>query len=180
MLRYRAVRIPYESLVEENAGATKGDPEFELLDTGAFSGNRYFDIFVEYAKADVEDMLIRITAVNRGPEAATLQILPQLWFRNTWSWGKDLRRPVARKATGRLESACVELQHWQYGKRWLLCAGQPQLLFTEKRDKQHASFRRKKSLTLRERRIPRICDSRQQGGGQSRANGNEGSPSLSA
>src|SRR6266403_307880 len=131
LYKYPQSEFPYESLVEENGKRDKGDPEFELLDTGAFSGNRYFDIFVEYAKADVEDMLIRITAVNRGPEAATLQILPQLWFRNTWSWGKDLRRPVARKATGAPGSACVELQHWQYGKRWLLCAGQPQLLFTE-------------------------------------------------
>src|SRR5437762_3264829 len=131
LYKYPQTEFPYESLVEENRGRGRVDPEFELLDTGAFSGNRYFDIFVEYAKADVEDILIRITAVNRGPEAATLHILPQLWFRNTWSWGRDLRRPVARKATGAPGSTCIELQHWQYGKRWLLCAGQPGLLFTE-------------------------------------------------
>jgi len=64
----------------------------------SFQGNRYFDIFVEYAKADVEDILIRITAVNRGPEPAALHILPQLWFRNTWSWGRDLRRPGRAKS----------------------------------------------------------------------------------
>src|ERR1700736_5307531 len=131
LYKYPQSEFPYESLVEENRRRGRAAPEFELFDTGAFSGNRYFDIFVEYAKADVEDMLIRITAVNRGPEAATLHILPQLWFRNTWSWGKDLRRPVARKATGAPGSACVELQHLQYGKRWLLCAGEPELLFTE-------------------------------------------------
>ena len=131
LYKYPQSEFPYESLVEENRGRGRVDPEFELLDTGAFTGNRYFDIFVEYAKADVEDILIRITAVNRGPEAATLHILPQLWFRNTWSWGRDLRRPVARQATGAPGSTSVELQHWQYGKRWLLCAGQPELFFTE-------------------------------------------------
>jgi Glycosyl hydrolase family 63 C-terminal domain len=131
LYKYPQAEFPYESLVEENRRRGRGEPEFELLDTGVFAENRYFDVFAEYAKADVEDILIKITAVNRGPEAATLHLLPQLWFRNTWSWGKDLRRPLARKAAGVPGSVCVELQHWQYGKRWLLCAGQPELLFTE-------------------------------------------------
>jgi hypothetical protein len=131
LYKYPQAEFPYELLVEENQRRGRGQPEFELLDTGIFSENRYFDLFVEYAKADVEDILIRITAVNRGPEAATLHVLPQFWFRNTWSWGRDLRRPVARKGVDVPGSACVELEHWQYGKRWLLCAGQPQLLFTE-------------------------------------------------
>src|SRR2546426_12278153 len=96
LYKYPQAEFPYETLLEENQRRERGQPEFELLDTGVFSGNRYFDIFVEYAKADVEDILIRLTAVNRGPEAAALHILPQLWFRNTWSWGKDLRRPVVR------------------------------------------------------------------------------------
>jgi len=131
LYKYPQNEFPYERLIEESQRRGRNQPEFELLDTGIFSGNRYFDLFVEYAKADVEDILIRITAVNRGPEAATLHVLPQFWFRNTWSWGKDLRRPVARKAANVPGSACVELQHWQYGKRWLLCAGTPGLLFTE-------------------------------------------------
>jgi hypothetical protein len=76
-------------------------------------------------------MLIKITAINRGPEPATLHVLPSLWFRNTWSWGRDDRRPTARKTDDLENCHCVELQHWQYGKRWLLCDGQPQLLFTE-------------------------------------------------
>src|SRR5229473_2249522 len=118
-------------LVEENRRRGREAPEFELLDTGVFAENRYFDIYVEYAKADVEDILIKITAANRGPEAAALHLLPSLWFRNTWSWGRDLRRPSARAATCVPGSVCAELQHWQYGKRWLLCAGQPELLFTE-------------------------------------------------
>ena len=131
LYKYPQAEFPYQRLVAENARRGRGQPEFELLDTGIFSDGRYFDVFVEYAKADAEDILIRITAFNRGPEAAPLHMLPQFWFRNTWSWGKDLRRPIARMAASPPGTACVELQHWQYGKRWLLSAGNPDLLFTE-------------------------------------------------
>jgi Mannosylglycerate hydrolase MGH1-like glycoside hydrolase domain/Glycosyl hydrolase family 63 C-terminal domain len=131
LYKYPQAEFPYELLVEENQRLGREAPEFELLDSGAFAGNRYFDLFVEYAKADVEDIVIRITAINRGPEPARLHVLPQFWFRNTWSWGRDLRRPVARTAAGVPGSVCAELQHFQYGKRWLLCAGKPELLFTE-------------------------------------------------
>jgi hypothetical protein len=131
LYKYPQVEFPYDALVAENARRGRGQPEFELFDTGVFAENRYFDVYVEYAKADVEDMLIKITAINRGPEPATLHVLPSLWFRNTWSWGRDDRRPTARKTDDLENCHCVELQHWQYGKRWLLCDGQPQLLFTE-------------------------------------------------
>jgi Glycosyl hydrolase family 63 C-terminal domain len=131
LYKYPQAAFPYTQLVEENRRRGKENPEYELLDTGVFAENRYFDVFVEYAKADVEDILIRITAVNRGPEAATLQLLPTLWFRNTWSWGRDARRPSARKGASVPGSVCAELEHWEYGKRWLLCEGQPELLFTE-------------------------------------------------
>src|SRR5437588_2408307 len=131
LYKYPQVEFPYQQLMEENRRRGRGQPEFELLDTGVFSENRYFDVVVEYAKADFEDILIRITAVNRGPEMAALHLLPQFWFRNTWSWGKDLRRPTARAAAIFPGAAKVELEHWQYGKRWLLCGGNPELLFTE-------------------------------------------------
>jgi hypothetical protein len=131
LYKYPQREFPYAQLVEENRRRGREQPEFELLDTGIFAENRYFDIYAEYAKADVEDILIKITAVNRGPEAASLHLLPSFWFRNTWSWGRDLRRPDACVATSVPESVCAELQHWQYGKRWLICAGQPELLFTE-------------------------------------------------
>jgi len=131
LYKYPQAAFPYAQLVAENARRGRTEPEYELIDTGVFAENRYFDVFVEYAKGDVEDILIKITAVNRGPDAATLHLLPSLWFRNTWSWGKDPRRPIARKAVNIENFHCVELQHWQYGKRWLLCEGQPQLLFTE-------------------------------------------------
>ena len=131
LYKYPQAEFPYDALVAENARRDRTQPEFELMDTGVFAENRYFDVFVEYAKADVEDILIKLIVVNRGPEAATLHLLPSLWFRNTWSWGKDNRRPTMRKTVGPENCRCVEVQHWQYGKRWLLCAGQPQLLFTE-------------------------------------------------
>ncbi len=131
LYKYPQAAFPYGQLVEENRRRGKNAPEFELLDTGVFAENRYFDVFVEYAKADVEDIVIRITAVNRAPQSADLHLLPSLWFRNTWSWGRDSRRPSARLATSVPGSVCTELQHWQYGKRWLLCTGQPELLFTE-------------------------------------------------
>ena len=131
LYKYPQKEFPYAQLVEENRRRGRSAPEFELLDTGVFAENRYFDVFVEYAKAGEEDILIQITAVNRGPETAMLHLLPTLWFRNTWSWGRDLRRPLVRVSTSLPDTTCAELQHWQYGKRWLLCAGKPQLLFTE-------------------------------------------------
>jgi hypothetical protein len=131
LYKYPQAEFPYKALADENRRRGRSEPEFELYDTGVFRENRYFDVFAEYAKGSDEDIFIRITAYNRGPEAATLHLLPTLWFRNTWSWGKDLRRPVICRATPVNGILSAELQHWQYGKRWLLAAGQPELLFTE-------------------------------------------------
>src|SRR6266481_213898 len=97
LYKYPQAEFPYKTLADENRQRGRSEPEFELYDTGAFRENRYFDIFAEYAKGSDEDIFIRITACNRGPEAATLHLLPTLWFRNTWSWGMDLRRPVIRR-----------------------------------------------------------------------------------
>src|SRR5574341_44837 len=129
LYKYPQAKFPYDWLIEENRRRDRQSREFELLDTGVFDGNRYFDVFVEYAKADVEDILIRISVANRGPEGAELDLLPAIWFRNTWSWGRDARRPVLRKAPG--DSAAIELDHNYYGRRWLVCEGAPELLFTE-------------------------------------------------
>ncbi len=85
LYKYPQQEFPYQQLVEENRRRGKDQPEYELVDTGVFSENRYFDVFIEYAKAHPEDIWIRITAINRGPEAANLHLLPQLWFRNTWA-----------------------------------------------------------------------------------------------
>src|SRR6516225_764178 len=101
------------------------------MDTGIFNDNRYFDVFVEYAKASAEDICIRITAHNRGPEPAELHLLPTLWFRNTWRWNGGPRRPQLTQINGVKEAAVIEAVHDQYGRRLLLCEGTPELLFTE-------------------------------------------------
>jgi len=143
LYKYPQAAFPYARLVEENRRRGRDAPEFELLDTGVFEGNRYFDIFVEYAKATAEDILVRITAHNRGPDAAEVHLLPTLWFRNTWSWGRDPDRPVLSRAqSGKAPVAAIEAQHKYYDTRWLLCEagpepgaaserGAPELLFTE-------------------------------------------------
>ena len=96
LYKYPQVEYPYQLLYEENRLRGRADPEFELIDAigDAFAAGRYFDIFVDYAKASEDDILCRITAYNRGPDPAPLHIIPQLWFRNTWSWGHQPRRPV--------------------------------------------------------------------------------------
>src|SRR5262250_1805342 len=96
LYKYPHAEFPYAKLVAENRRRNRSDFECELLDTGAFDKNRYFDVFTEYAKATAEDILIRITAANRGPAEADLWLLPTIWFRNTWSWGRDDDRPVLR------------------------------------------------------------------------------------
>ncbi len=96
LYKYPQAEFPYAQLVEENRARGKREPEFELADTGVFDDSRYFDVFAEYAKAGPDDILIRITVANRGPEAATLHLLPTLWFRNTWCWGRAQRRLLGR------------------------------------------------------------------------------------
>ena len=131
LYRYPQREFPYDLLVAENRRRGKRDFEFELVDSGIFDQSRFFDVFVEYAKASPEDILIRITAHNRGPEAATLHLLPTLWFRNTWSWGRDDRRPRLSRAPDLGDAAVVRAEHHYYGSRWLICGDHPELLFTE-------------------------------------------------
>jgi hypothetical protein len=131
LYKYPQAAFPYAWLVEENRRRTKRDPEFELMDTGVFAENRYFDIFVEYAKAAPEDILIKITAWNRGPEEAPLDLLATLWFRNLWSWGRKHGRPRLWHAKDLPGAAVIALEEEHYGARWLLAEGEPELLFTE-------------------------------------------------
>ena len=126
LYKYPQTKFPYTQLAEENRHRGKDQPEFELLDTGVFDNNRYFDVLVEYAKGDVEDILIKITATNRGPEAAPLRLLPTIWFRNTWLWAHDAERPDMRSVVGG-----IELDHPNLGRRWLYCNDAPEILFTE-------------------------------------------------
>jgi mannosylglycerate hydrolase MGH1-like protein len=140
LYKYPQAEFPYTQLVEENRKRGKTAPEYELCDTGIFNENRYFDVFVKYAKATDDDVLIRITAANRGPETAPLWLLPTVWFRNRWSWGRhpDVPQLSAIKhfpQDGAKVSAdgniYFELSEKMYGKRWLVAEGAPTPLFTE-------------------------------------------------
>jgi hypothetical protein len=125
--KYPQAEFPYAALVEENRRRGKLEREFELMDTGVFEENRYFDVDIEYAKADAEDIVIRIHVVNRGPDPAHIDLLPTIWFRNVWSWHDGQSRPRAQAAGART----IALSGTIYGERFLHCEGEPELLFTE-------------------------------------------------
>ena len=128
LYKYPQAEFPYAQLIEQNRNRSKLEGEYELIDTGVFNENRYFDVFVEYAKADVEDILVNITIANRGPEAAPLHVLPTLWFRNRWSWGNSKENTMPSL---RANKDAVEILHHVFGERYLYCDGGPELLFTE-------------------------------------------------
>jgi hypothetical protein len=127
LYKYPQREFPYKRLVETNRRRSREEMEYELLEAGAFHEDRYFDVILEYAKAAPDDILVRITVHNRGPEAARLRLLPTIWFRNTWSWGDDLRKPVLRQAG----DGIIEAVHRDLGTYRLACDGTPELLFTE-------------------------------------------------
>ncbi|HQR36014.1 MAG TPA: glucosidase [Blastocatellia bacterium] len=132
LYKYPQSEFPYQQLVEENQRRGKRDLEFELLDTGIFNNDRYFDVFAEYAKADAEDILIKITVANRGNETAELDLLPTVWFRNIWSWDAEATKPELKQIQPVNDSSVVELNHSYYPTpRRLFCDGSPNLLFTE-------------------------------------------------
>ena len=133
LYKYPQSAFPYDDLVKTNAGRTRDQMEYELLYTGIFDANRYFDVFVEYAKAGVEDVLIRITAANRGPDVAELHLLPTLWFRNDWSsWiSKPGHKPLLRQTQGPDSVSTVAASHPLLGEYSLWCEGDVPLLFTE-------------------------------------------------
>ncbi|HEY4217160.1 MAG TPA: hypothetical protein VGM67_08480 [Gemmatimonadaceae bacterium] len=131
LYKYPQSEFPYERLREENRRRGKDDPEFELLDTGAFDDDRYFDVSVEYAKASSTDILVRITVANRGDEAAAIDVLPTLWFRNCWSWGVHGYRPSLSMLDTHDGSTQILAEHETLGRYHLTCDGAPELLFTE-------------------------------------------------
>ncbi|MFZ0415383.1 MAG: hypothetical protein WBE20_10525 [Candidatus Acidiferrales bacterium] len=131
LYKYPQAAFPYEQLLAENQRRTRSDSEFELIDTGVFKESRYFDVFVEYCKEEVEEILIRITAINRGPEVAALHLLPTLWFRNTWTWGGQVRAAHAQRIPSPTGTVMIEGHQADYGARWLIAEGTPELLFTE-------------------------------------------------
>ncbi len=126
LYKYPHEAYPYEELIHVNRARPKSEPEYELVDTGIFRGDRYFDVFVEYAKADVDDICIRITVANRGGRPAHLRLIPTLWFRNTWSWEPNAPRPVLSAGAGAIKAKSRELGHYE-----LSFEGSPELMFTE-------------------------------------------------
>jgi len=152
LYKYPQAAYPYADLVDTNRRRGKREPEYELIDTGVFEGDRYFDVFVEYAKADADDVAVRIRAVNRGPEAAELHLLPTLWFRNSWSWSHEPVRPRLRRSP--LDPHAIVAEHGTLGRYWLTCdlariegattpaaAVAPDLLFTENETNCERLFR---------------------------------------
>ncbi len=132
LYKYPQAEFPYAALLSENRRRDRGAPEFELIDTGVFDAGRYFDVVVEYAKAGPDDILVRITATNRGPESAELHLLPTLWYRNTWSWDSGSpERPTLRAGIAAGSYAVIEGDHASLGARWLYCEGASEVLFTE-------------------------------------------------
>ena len=130
LYKYPQAEFPYYALVAENRRRTRNDMEYELLDTGIFDDNRYFDVYVEFAKIDPEDILVRVSAVNRGPDPAPLHLLPHLWFRNTWCFDDKSPRPEL-EALHHPRCAVVAARHPQLGQRFLYCEGAGELLFAD-------------------------------------------------
>jgi hypothetical protein len=127
LYKYPQNEFPYSWLVDENRRRGKLDPEFELIDTGIFNEQRYFDVFIEYAKVDESDLLIKISVHNRGPQEASLHVLPQLWFRNTWAWGYDSTKPEMYKD----DDGVIKINHEQLGSHYFFTEGKCDVLFCE-------------------------------------------------
>src|SRR5215472_9833434 len=131
LYKYPQAAFPYNELVATSKGRSRNDMEFELLDTGVFNEDRYFDVFVEYAKEMPEDILIQINVCNRGPESAVIHVLPTLWFRNTWAWWPETPKPSLKQIASKNGVASAAASHSLLGDRYLYCEGSIPLLFTE-------------------------------------------------
>ncbi|MBW2228469.1 MAG: glucosidase, partial [Deltaproteobacteria bacterium] len=148
LYKYPQAEFPYANVIAENNRREVFDSEYELADTGIFEENRYFDVLVEYAKAELDDILIKITATNRGPETAHCHVLPTLWFRNTWSWGYDAgpmgdvsEKPRIKEINGLPGVTIVETDHPVAGKYYLYAESPQDLLFTENETNKDRLFR---------------------------------------
>jgi hypothetical protein len=131
LYKYPQAAYPYQAIIDANRARDKQAAEYELLDTGIFDEDRYFDVFVEYAKVEPEDILIQVTVCNRGPEPAEIHVLPTLWFRNTWSLGRRESKPELKILAAGAAVRAVAARHRLVGERYLYCEGVVDLLFTE-------------------------------------------------
>jgi len=142
LYKYPQQAYPYRDLVSTNRNRSRADSEYELLDTGVFDDDRYFDVFVEYAKRTAEDLLIKISVCNRGSEPARLDVLPTLWLRNTWSWDGAAWRPEMRQVSAGSADSIISVSHPDLGNRFLCCDGRVELLFTENETNNERLFHR--------------------------------------
>jgi hypothetical protein len=131
LYKYPQAEYPYVDLIETNKRRGRNDMEYELLETGIYDQDRYFDVFVEFAKHAAEDLLVQISVVNRGPESALIHLRPTLWFRNTWTWWSDTPKPSLRQLAANVGWRVIAASHAQLGERYLYCEGDAPLLFTE-------------------------------------------------
>jgi hypothetical protein len=131
LYKYPQEAFPYSDLVDTSRSRSRNEFEYELIDTGVFDQDRYFDVFVEYAKGSPEDLLVRISVHNRGPEPAVLRLLPTLWFRNLWSWYSGSARPILQQLPAGASGSVAQAADPELGTRYLYCEGEAQLLFTE-------------------------------------------------
>src|SRR6516165_6271646 len=140
LYKYPQAAYPYEPIIEANRTRDKQAPEYELLDTGIFDEDRYFDVFMEYAKVEPEDILIQVTVCNRGPEPAEIQVLPTVWFRNTWSWARKEEKPELKILAVAKDVQAIAARHRLLGERFLYCEGAGDLLFTENETNTQRAF----------------------------------------
>lgn len=146
LYKYPQQEYPYKALVEENSRRNKSQPEYDLVDTGIFNDNKYFDVFIEYAKASPTDLLIKVIAINRGPEKATLHLLPQAWFRNTWSWGYHSYKPRLFRYSKRV----IEMDHQGLGRYYLHAEGNCAIVFCENETNGSRLYGQPKSGTFKD------------------------------
>jgi len=140
LYKYPQNEYPYLDLINTNRHRARADPEFELIDTGIFNENRYFDVFVEYAKAAPRDLLIEISVCNRGPDEAVIHVLPTLWFRNIWTWWPEEPKPSLKDATRENGSGVIAAADYLLGTYFVHCEGAPRLLFTENETNNESLF----------------------------------------
>src|SRR5499427_9063066 len=140
LYKYPQAAYPYQALIDANRARGKQAAEYELIDTGIFDEDRYFDVFVEYAKVEPEDILIQITVCNRGPEPSEIHVLPTVWFRNTWSWGGKDEKPELKVRAAGTDVRAIQARHRLLGERFLYCEGLADLLFTENETNTQRAF----------------------------------------
>src|SRR5262249_37840115 len=131
LYKYPQAEFPYYELVKTNRERNRNDLEYELLDTGIFDEDKYFDVFLEYAKQSAEDILIQITSSHLGSDDALLLLLPTVWYRNTWIWWEDVPKASLKEIKGTKDYQVIVASHQTLGDRWLYCEGNSEWLFTE-------------------------------------------------